>query len=245
MLSKDHFYYGMIKKYAVAFNHIISDIHVIRTLNGVPKKDITVPTTYATKTKLFNYLARNSNINDKVSIILPRISFIINGMVPDPTRKISNLNTTSVNIGDEYEEFIYSGMPYNFNIDLTIWSKYVDDLNQIIEQIASFFKSDFVIDVNEIPELGITKRIPVELNDITFDIENEYEDTDRIVTAGFNFTLKGYVYPPVNNTNIVKHIYIKMCDLDSRNVEETIKIDWNELTESVETEIVSGDPTES
>lgn len=242
MLSQNHFYYQMLKKYVVAFQHIISDIHVIRSDSfGVPQKDITVPVTYSTKSKLYNYLTRNVNLGDKVSTILPRISFIINGMQFDPTRKKSNLGEIRVTIDDEDETFIYSGNPYNFNIDMSVWTKYVDDLQQIIEQIAALFRPDVMLTVNEIPEFDIKKNIPTELNDIQIDIENEYEDTDRVVIANLNFTLKGYVYPPVNNSKVIRHIYARMGKLPNYNIEETVKIDWDELTDVISTEIVDGE----
>lgn len=232
----------MLKRYAIAFRHIIDDIHVLRVdTSDVVKKDITVPVTYGTKTKLFNYLTRDPDIKDSVSIILPRISFIINRMEFDPTRKTSNLRELRVTIDDEEEDFLYNGNPYNFNIDMSIWTKYLDDLMQIVEQIGTLFNPDIMLDINEIPELGISKRIPTVLNGIDLNIENEYEDSDRMITADLNFIVKGYLYPPVDNSKVIRHIHAKMGKLPNYNIEETIKIDWDSLTDEISTEIIDGE----
>ena len=242
MLSKNHFYYGMIKKYIIAFQHIISDIHVLRIDEaGQVRKDIKVPVSYGTKTKLYNYLTRNA-IGDKIDIILPRISFIVNGLTFDPNRKTSSLNEHKYQVDGQNETFMYSGNPYNFNVDMSVWTVYIEDVLQVIEQVASFFKPDFTVTVKEIPEIGLEKKIPVELNEITLDVENEYEDTDRIVKADLNFTLKGYLYPPLNNNvGLINHIRVKFGQIQNLNVLETVKLDWDEINDTINTTIIDGD----
>jgi len=241
MLSKDHFYFGMFRKYIVAFSHIISDIHVLRTNeNNQIVKDITVPITYASKSKLFYYLQRNSNVGTRSRIMLPRISFIINSMAYDVSRKLSNLNECFIGTGSNTESFQYVGIPYNFTVDLNIWSVYMDDLLQIIEQLATFFKPDYSMTVNEIEEFGVTKNIPVILQGIDFDIENEFEEEDRLVRANATFEIKGYLYPSVSEQSVIHKINIAMRDLDSGETHETIKIDWDDINQTINTEIVSG-----
>ena len=243
MLSNDAFYWGMTKKYIVAFNHIINDIHVIRQdVDGNTVKDIKCPVTYATKSKLFYYLQRNENIGSKISTFLPRISFVITGLEFDMTRKINNLNETDIQTANGTQTFQYIGVPYNFNISMNIWSVYMHDLLQIIEQMATFFKPDFSMTVNEIPEFNIQKNIPVVLNSIELDIENEFEEEDRVLMANADFTLKGYLYPPVTDSKIIEHMRIKVIDdtLDDNKPMETILIDWDRINDEITTEIITG-----
>lgn len=241
MLSQNHFYYNMFRKYIVAFKHIFSDIHILRTDNGIVKKDITVPVTYASKSKLFYQLQRDEDVARNISSILPRISFIINAMQFDATRKKSNLNEISVTIDEENESFIYSGNPYNFNVDMSIWSIYMGDLLQIIEQVTSFFRPDFVVTVNEIPELSLTRKIPVVLNNVNLDVDNEFDVDDRIVKADLNFTIKGYIYPPISDGKVIRHIKMKFGTLPSENVDESVLVDWDEINEKAITTIIDGD----
>jgi hypothetical protein len=243
MLSKNHFYWEMFRKYIVAFSHIIKDIHVVRTdANNVPVKDIIVPITYASKTKLFYYLQRNSEAGIKIKATVPRISFVIDEMVPDISRKVNNLNEHMISTKSGIESFQYTGQPYNFNISMGIWTVYMSDLLQIIEQLATFFKPDYSLDVKEIEELGITKSIPVILQGITFDIENEFEEDDRLIRADATFILKGWLYPAISNSKIIEHITLQMGDLDSREIEETIQLDWDRINEVITTNIKTGRP---
>lgn len=240
MLSKDHFYFGMMKKYMIAFKHIMSDIHVLRTdSNDITIKDIIVPVTYANKSKLFRYLERDyNNVGENVRTVLPIISYNFSSMTFDPTRKKSNLNQFKYETVNGIETFQYAGNPYNFNVDMSIWAMYVKDIIQIIEQVAAFFKPDFTLSVNEIPELGITKNIPIILNSIDFGFENEFVEEDRVLKCDLNFTLKGYVYPPISNESIIEHIKLGFGTKDPNQLQEEIDLDWNDITETIDKTII-------
>jgi len=232
MLSQDHFYWNMTKKYVVAFSHIFSDIHVIRTdALGEDVKDITVPVTYAGKRKMYQVLQRNSTVNNKVSTVLPRISFLITGLTPDPSRKLNPTNQITISTDSTTEDFMYSPIPYNFNIDLIAWAKNMDDLLQIVEQSAIFFNPHHTITVNEISELNISRNITVTLNSTDLEIDSEYDDqSERTLMASMNFTLKGFLYKPISDSAIIKIINTKFVDEDD-NALSNINLTWNYLTD--------------
>jgi hypothetical protein len=230
----------MLRKYVIAFSHVVDDVHVVRTgTDGTVVKDITVPVTYATKSKLFYMLTRR-DLDRKYRTVLPRISFVINGMEYDPARKTNSLNEFHVDDDGTREDFQYNGVPYNFNIDMSMWAVYMDDLLQIIEQMATFFRPDYVMTVKEIEELGVERDIPVVLNGVTFDFDNEFEESDRLLRAEANFTLKGFLYPPVSDGRLITYIDVRMRDIDTSKIAETIQIDWDDVTETAETTIKTG-----
>lgn len=213
MLSKDHYYWEMTKKYTVAFFHIFDDVHVIRSDGDTVLKDIKVPVSYVGKSKLFYLLQRKESVGTSVSTVLPRITFLITGMSPDPTRKESNVNTIHVQLNNDTEDMLYAPVPYNFTVQLSVWATYTDDMMQIVEQIAPFFKPDFTMLVEEIGELGIRRNVSTVLNGITLDVANEFQDEqNRIVSADMDFTIKGYLYPPISDAYIIKQINIRLTD---------------------------------
>lgn len=242
MLSRDHFYWGMFRKYCIAFAHVIGDIHVLRIdAAGATVKDITVPITYAQKSKLFYYLQRRDTLKKRVRTMLPRISFVINGMEFDPARKMNALNECTISTDSGWNEtFQYAGTPWNFRVEMGIWAAYMDDLLQIIEQLATFFKPDYSLDVKEIPELGVTRSVPITLDGIDFDVANEFEEEDRVVRADASFTLKGWLYPPTSDSTLINHMYLNMRDMDSGTTAETLELDWDEINERIVTTIHDG-----
>lgn len=233
MLSQNHFYWEMIKKYVVAFHHLFNDVHVLRRdKNNVLIKDITVPCSYVAKSKLFYLLQRKDEVGSRISTTLPRMSFLITGITPDLARKEPQLNEIPIGTDSDTERFMYSPVPYNFNVAFSIWSEYQDDLMQIIEQIGTFFRPDHTFYVEEIQELEIRRNVSIVLNEMNLDIANEFGDeVDRVITADINFTIKGYLYPPIKDASLIKIINIRFTDyndrcLDMANINHT----FNEIT---------------
>jgi hypothetical protein len=209
----------MVKKYIVAFHHLFNDIHVFRRdANDKVIKDIVVPCSYVAKSKLFYLLQRKDDVGSRISTTLPRMSFLITGLTPDVSRKEPQLNEIPIDYqNNDIERFMYAPVPYSFQIAFSIWAEYQDDLMQIIEQVGTFFRPDYTFFVEEIPELGIRRNISIVLNQMNLDIANEFGDEiDRVLTADIDFTIKGYLYPPIKNANIIKIINIRFTDFEDR-----------------------------
>ena len=81
-----NFYYNaIIRKTVVAFGSMFSDLKLNRFLpDGKLEQVIAVPIAYAPKDKTLVRLRQDPNLNNKVLIDLPRMSFEINGYVYDP-----------------------------------------------------------------------------------------------------------------------------------------------------------------
>jgi hypothetical protein len=233
MLGHNHFYWNILRKYVVAFSKIVDDIHVLRTENdGTVVKDIKVPLTYAAKTKLFYYLQRSDD--QSVSITLPRISYLITDMQPDPERRKHRLNERVYKTQEGEEKFLFDGSPWDFTINLGIWTKYYDDMLQIVEQVSAFFDPEYVVTIKEIPELGVTKDVPIVLNSVTFGMETEFgEENNRTLITDMTFTLKGWLYKPISDSNVIHHIKNNYYDKDTQEELLKMSIDYDELTEEI------------
>lgn len=226
MLGHSPYYHQMTRKYIIAFAKIFNDIQIIRTDSvGNIVKTIKVPVTYAGKEKIFYYLTQRNEAK-VVNTILPRISFIITDAQVNRERALNNTNTVRVGGDPDTEDLIYSGVPYDFTIVLSIWGKNMDDVLQIFEQIAPFFKPDYTITLNEIKELNIQRNVPILLNDVQFDVSTDLDiDDTRNVYADLSFTLQGYLYPPITDSKIIKLIDVDIKDLETFELLTTIHID--------------------
>lgn len=242
MLGQEFWYFNSIKNYIIAMSHILDNIHVQRTdNNGIMVKDIKIPLSYTGKTKLFYKLQQDQDRN--VSTILPRIGFMFERMERDAERSSLYSNTIKFISEDGVnEEFQYNPISYNFYFSASIWTKYTEDIFQMIEQISSFFDPDFCISVQEIPALGITKNISILLSSIDTQTDNEFDEDDRVVTADLEFVLKGYIYKPISNGKLIKHIKTNIIDdnNEAKTVLETIEHKWNKLTQEIDTTIIQG-----
>ena len=85
----------------------------------------------------------------------------------------------------------------------------MDDGLQIIEQILPYFQPDFNVVMEEVPALELKRDIPIELTGLTLGDEFEVDFAEkRIVNWSLEFEVKGWLYPPVREQEIVESVEV-------------------------------------
>ena len=204
MLGKEHFYNRTIRKVVVAFGTIFNDIYLQRySKDGTTAYEkFKVPLSYGAKEKYITRITSDPSLTKSVNTVVPRISFDFTGLSYDASRKqLSSLqNFAQTNSGTLATQ--YSPVPYDFNFSLSIYVRNTEDGTQILEQILPFFKPDFTVTVDFIPEMNQKYDIPIILNSVspTTDYEGDMMTT-RLITWDLEFTVKGYIWPAVISTS--------------------------------------------
>jgi len=204
-----------IRKTTIAFASLFKNIPFIRyNENGSIEEEQIVPIVYGNKEKYVKRLeaTKGSSIsNEKVQITLPRIEYGLIDMTYDSTRRLNQANKITGCSADS-TVYVNSPVPYNFNFEIVLYTRNIEDANQIMEYILPHFYPDYNLKVNFVPTAGIIKNIP-----ITFIGEFEDEDSTgasdsavRSVFRALNFVARSYIfqaphyYKPIltANTNI-------------------------------------------
>ena len=200
-------YNEIFRKTVVAFGTLFNNIELRRS-DEVMK----VPLAYGPKQK---FLARLDQVpdptNKRVSITLPRISFEINGINYDASRKVSPTQKIKVAKDSDENKNVFMPVPYNLSFELAIISKNQEDGLQILEQILPFFQPHYNLSVKLLPSMSETKDVPVVLNSI--DYEDDYEgdfQTRRAIIYTLQFTVKTYLYGPVTDAKTIKKVITDM-----------------------------------
>jgi hypothetical protein len=210
----NYFYNKSISKTVIAFGTLFNNIQIRRfDDNDKPISVLKVPLAYGPTQKFLARLEQNPSGDRKVALTLPRMSFEMNSIDYDATRKASAIQTfKTTKVSDSTESRrIYMPVPYNIGFELNIMSKLQDDILQIIEQILPYFQPSFNVTVNMIPEIAEKRDIPIVLNRVGFrdDYEGDYS-TRRLITYTLNFTAKTYLfgYIPQNDQGIIKKVQV-------------------------------------
>ena len=184
-----------IRKTTVAFASLFKDIPIISyDDNGIEVERRIVPIIYGDKEK---YVKRLDIPHEKVQITLPRIEYGLTTMEYDVDRKLNGANKLMgcAAVGDTY---VNSPIPYNFNFELILYTRNIEDANQIMEYILSHFQPDYNMRIVMVPEAGIIKTIPV-----TFNGDSEEEDSTgsfdspvRSVFRTLTFTARSFIFQP-------------------------------------------------
>ena len=194
-------YHEIFRKTVVSFGTLFNNIEIQRT-NEVMK----VPLAYGPKQKFLARLDQNPDpTNKRVQMTLPRISFEINGIQYDSSRKVSPTQKIKIAKDSDENKNVFMPVPYNLSFELAIIYKTQEDGLEILEQILPYFQPHYNLPVRLLPEANETKDVPVILNSV--DYEDDYENnfqTRRAIIYTLQFTVKTYLYGPVTDSKIIK-----------------------------------------
>jgi len=199
-------YNRIIRKLVVGFGNIFNNITLVRyNKDETEAQRFIVPIAYAAKELYVQRLQGDANLDKKVQMTLPRMSFEMNGLTYDTTRK-QNTNFKAFSQTKNGVLAQYNPVPYNFDFDLCIYVRNIEDGTQIIEHILPYFAPDYTIKINLVPEMGMIKEIPVVLNSTSQEVSYEGpRDTDpRMIVWTLNFTVKGYVFGQTSTVGLIK-----------------------------------------
>lgn len=214
------YYNRTIRKLVVGFGNLFNDIKLVRYNPDLTESErFLIPIAYASKESYVMRLEEDENLDKKVQMTLPRFSFEMTGLSYDSSRK-QNTNIKNVAYSSAGAIAQYNPVPYNFDFNLYLYVRNIEDGTQVLEHIIPFFTPDYTIKINMVPEMGIIKEVPVVLNSCTSDItyEGNREKDPRMIIWTLNFTVKGHIFGKSSSTGLITHsitsIYNNISDGD-------------------------------
>ena len=226
-------YNRIIRKLVVGFGNLFNDITLVRYNPDQSEAErFIVPIAYAAKELYVQRLEGDTNLDKKVQMTLPRLSFEMTGLTYDTSRK-QNTNFKAFAQTNNGVVSQYNPVPYNFDFNLYLYVRNIEDGTQVIEHILPYFTPDYTIKLNLVPEMGVVKEIPVVLNSVTN--ETTYEgprDTDpRTIIWTLNFTVKGYVFGQISTAGLIENSITNILN----NITATDSVIFNMNTTGVGT----------
>jgi hypothetical protein len=201
------YYNRTIRKLVVGFGNLFKDITLVRYNPNLSEAErFLVPIAYASKESYVMRLEEDYDLDKKVQMTLPRMSFEMMGMTYDTSRKLNtNVRNFAASPGGAIAQ--YNPVPYDFDFNLYLYVRNIEDGTQLIEHILPYFTPDYTIKLNMVPEMGIIKEIPIVLNSCQQDItyEGNREKDPRMVIWTLNFTVKGYIFGKPSSTGLITH----------------------------------------
>ena len=207
-----YFSHGLIRKYVIVFGSMFNDLTIQRYNGATRVQTLAVPIAYGPKQKFLVRLETDPNLDREIAISLPRLGFELTGISYDPVRKLNSTQKNSYVFSDKtLLKTQYTPVPYNIDFTLSIMVKNADDGTQILEQILPYFKPEWNIAVNLVPEMNISMDIPTVLNSVS--LQDAYDGdfmSRRVLNWDLNFTMKGYIYGPVSNSGVITRTQVDL-----------------------------------
>lgn len=204
-MARTHYYYKALRKTIIQFLDIFNDIRIARyeTDGATIRKYLTVPLKFAPKQKVYHWLTsrKDDEVLPIMSAQLQSCEFAVDRQT-NLHREITKTITTSA---AEVTRFV-NPVPYNYGFQLNVWSLYMVDVDQILEQALPYFKPHAFTRLS-IPELEATVDIKVVFQGCTPDFNFEMADEDRrILLWNIDFQVQGYLFTPKVTTGAVEQV---------------------------------------
>ena len=196
-----YYYHEIIRKTIVSFGTLFNAISIRHDdKSGNTYSELKVPLAYGPSQKFLARLEQQADLNKPVGITLPRMSFEMNNVSYDPSRKSGVTQTFKASDGTNVKK-VFMPVPYNIGFELNILAKLNDDALQIIEQILPYFQPSFNLTVDLVKSIGEKRDIPIVLDSINF--QDDYEgdfSTRRALIYTLSFTAKTFFFNHIAQT---------------------------------------------
>lgn len=237
-----YFYNSSFRRYTTLLGDLFSNIQVRRQRSdGV--KFIRVPITNASKEHFMMKLNKWTSVNSqddiaKVETVLPRINLRMVDVMYNGQYKtsIANKNIRQKNLTSLVSQ--YNPSPIKMIFELGIFTRYEDDMYQIVEQIMPYFQPHFNTTMTEQfgNDIPFTRDIRIVFQSIAMDEQIDGDNLSRRrLEWSIMFEVNGWMYPPVDNIEgVIRTTYLDF----HANVKS---LDDEGVFESVDTEVVPKD----
>ena len=205
-MFNNEFYHETIRRYVIVFGTMFNDMVVHRrNAAGTIVKRLKVPIAYGPRAKFLSRIKQDPTLTKPDAISLPRMSFQIVGYNYDPARKLQTIGQMRSAVANtSLNGAVYNPVPYNIDFELSIYVLNAEDGTMLIEQILPFFTPEWTNTMKLIDDIDLRMDVPVVLN--TINTEDTYEDAyenRRTIIHTLNFTMKGYIFGPVRNKDVI------------------------------------------
>jgi hypothetical protein len=170
-------------------------VSVLNTLVGSEKPEIdnVLPKMSISWSGLSFDSARYRGKNQKRELFVEYTTTEALNLLNDP----ASITSPGDNLDVRVKHYDIQTVPYNLEFELVIWSKYMDDGVQILENILPFFAPDRQISLKE-RGIGIEREAKVTLKSISNNFAYDLNEPDRrILQWTLAFTCECNLYKPI------------------------------------------------
>ena len=122
-----YYYHEIVRKTIVSFGTLFNSISIRHNdSSGGTYSELKVPLAYGPSQKFLARLEQQADLNKPVGITLPRMSFEMNNVSYDPSRKTGVTQTFKASDGNNIKK-VFMPVPYNIGFELNILAKLNDD----------------------------------------------------------------------------------------------------------------------
>jgi hypothetical protein len=207
-------YFNSIRNYTLSILDAFNNIKQWTKNEDGTHKESKIPITFGNYEKSIaledidkeTYLSGNFNF-------IPRIVITFQGMNKAPERTTNKFQKISKKLfhddGTKELQFGYNSVPYNFQYNMVIQARGLNQAFQIVEQIMPRFRPTYPISIQEYPIFDEMTLTQLDAEDPEFEIIDEFDETDvNIITVTIPLNLRGNLYMPLQVSGPIETVHL-------------------------------------
>lgn len=221
-------HFGSIRKYTAALLDLFNNFEIQYKASDGTTVTKNVPIVYSSreKSRILDTYTSEQLLSGNYSI-LPRASLSMGSMTKMDQRVTNKVNKINVFKSPDTLEYSFNSVPYEFKFDIVFQCRGMNEATQLIEQVAPLFNPTVNIDIWDAQNLNEPTRIPVRLEDISFESEEYDELSSNIFTVTMSIALTGNLYPPIKSQERIKQFIVAVSEVSGDEHYQKSLMNWD------------------
>lgn len=204
------FYHNTIRKYTLGLLDFFKDLEVQYLSDNEELVTKIIPIHYKLKEKKFLMDKSDKQILNGNTATLPRGVLEFSGLSPSTDRQTTKFNKIHMLKNGDNMEYQYNYVSYEFDYNLKILCRGMNEACQIVEEIAPKFNPNVAIDLYDAENEEKPTRIALQMTSISIDTESFEEKSMNICTVSCGLKISGYLFQPIQKYSIIKELKISL-----------------------------------
>ena len=182
----------------------------VQYLDGDQVITKSIPIRYKTREKLLSIDKSTEQVLAGNTNVLPRAELELTGLSADTERQMSKYLKINRLRKDAEADYQWNCLSYTFNYKVAVLCRGLNEVSQIIEQVAPKFNPNVAIDVRDAEDEQEPTRVAVQLGGVDFEVSEYDERSNNICTVTFDLALYGYLFQPIKSYSIIKEFKVNL-----------------------------------
>ena len=198
---KDYTYFFELKDLLTQFVAAFDDTTIKRyNKNRLPEEVIEVRYVLAPKQRVMYDI-----VNKAQNLTLPVVAVNVTSVIRDNERVFNKINNIHNFVTEKESRTVRMPVPININVSMSILTRYMDDMDQILSNFIPFNNPYIILSWKE--PTGVANEVFEIRSEVLWDgnisltspVDTTYSDKFRVV-ADTSFTIKGWLFKDKNET---------------------------------------------
>lgn len=204
--------FNTLRKTTVHFLNTLNDITVDKhDKEGNVIETVDVPLKLAPKQKFYYWLYHREH-NKR----FPMMGASVTSIAPAIEHRAVNQKLRFTSKDKQYQ--LQYPTPYDLDFELNIVTKYIDEANQILEQILPWYQPYRMVTIN-LPEINETFDVKINLESVSEDKSFDMpEDENRTLSWTLSFVAHTWIYKPIYDSKLIEEIHLNYYNYVNENL---------------------------